>query len=89
MDRWILQDLRRCVEYSSVSATGWKYSPAGRQGVTLESAGHAVVAQLVEHHLAKVDVAGSSPVNRSQLASPREAKALSRLIRNMVRWSSG
>ena len=26
---------------------------------------HAVVAQLVEHHLAKVDVASSSLVNRS------------------------
>ena len=26
---------------------------------------NAVVAQLVEHHLAKVDVVGSSPINRS------------------------
>ena len=34
-----------------------------------EVAEYAVVAQLVEHHLAKVDVAGSNPVNRSQIAS--------------------
>ena len=36
---------------------------------------HAVVAQLVEHHLAKVDVASSSLVNRSTEA-PRSASGL-------------
>ena len=36
---------------------------------------HAVVAQLVEHHLAKVDVASSSLVNRSAQA-PRFASGL-------------
>ena len=36
---------------------------------------HAVVAQLVEHHLAKVDVASSSLVNRSTKA-PRFASGL-------------
>ena len=36
---------------------------------------HAVVAQLVEHHLAKVDVASSSLVNRSTEA-PRFASGL-------------
>ena len=36
---------------------------------------HAVVAQLVEHHLAKVDVASSSLVNRSTQA-PRFASGL-------------
>ena len=38
---------------------------------------HAVVAQLVEHHLAKVDVASSSLVNRSTQA-PRLASGLFR-----------
>ena len=34
---------------------------------------NAKIAQLVEHDLAKVGVAGSSPVSRSADASPREA----------------
>ncbi len=38
---------------------------------------HARVAQLVEHDLAKVGVAGSSPVSRSKDASPREASSFS------------
>src|SRR6266700_5342978 len=33
------------------------------------SAGHAGIAQLVEHNLAKVGVAGSSPVSRSERVS--------------------
>ena len=41
---------------------------------------HAVVAQLVEHHLAKVDVASSSLVNRSTKA-PRFASGLFRCLR--------
>ena len=40
---------------------------------------HAVVAQLVEHHLAKVDVASSSLVNRSTEA-PRFASGLFRCL---------
>ena len=40
---------------------------------------HAVVAQLVEHHLAKVDVASSSLVNRSTQA-PRFASGLFRCL---------
>ena len=40
---------------------------------------HAVVAQLVEHHLAKVDVASSSLVNRSAQA-PRFASGLFRCL---------
>ena len=40
---------------------------------------HAVVAQLVEHHLAKVDVASSSLVNRSTKA-PRFASGLFRCL---------
>ena len=41
---------------------------------------HAVVAQLVEHHLAKVDVASSSLVNRSTKA-PGFASGLFRCLR--------
>ena len=40
---------------------------------------HAVVAQLVEHHLAKVDVASSSLVNRSTKA-PRVTSGLFRCL---------
>ena len=43
---------------------------------------HAVVAQLVEHHLAKVDVASSSLVNRSTQA-PRFASGLFRCLQNL------
>src|SRR5207249_6631309 len=40
--------------------------PAGDAWPPLQSGGHADVAQLVEHHLAKVRVAGSNPVVRSE-----------------------
>jgi hypothetical protein len=58
--------------------------PADRPGVS--SDWHADVAQLVEHHLAKVRVAGSNPVVRSVARlrvgiDPREA-ALSRQARS-------
>jgi hypothetical protein len=39
---------------------------------------HADVAQLVEHHLAKVGVAGSNPVVRSRLDRVSTSEALSR-----------
>ncbi len=40
-------------------------------------AAHAGVAQLVEHYLAKVDVAGSNPVSRSMItAAPIGAAVL-------------
>ena len=35
-----------------------------------KATGYARVAQLVEHHLAKVGVAGSSPVSRSSYFNP-------------------
>src|SRR5581483_1518356 len=41
------------------------WPPSGRPGVLAILTRHADVAQLVEHHLAKVRVAGSSPVVRS------------------------
>ena len=44
------------------------------------------MAQLVEHHLAKVGVAGSSPVVRS---SSFEARFLGGLLLIMARWPSG
>ena len=40
-----------------------------RRGPALSSMAHADVAQLVEHHLAKVRVAGSNPVVRSKRTS--------------------
>ena len=42
---------------------GW-----GDSGLVLASSAHADVAQLVEHHLAKVRVAGSNPVVRSRMS---------------------
>jgi hypothetical protein len=51
---------------------------------------HADVAQLVEHHLAKVRVAGSNPVVRSE--TPNAVGADPRLSGSMVsllRWSFG
>lgn len=52
--------------------------------------GRADVAQLVAHHLAKVDVAGSSPVVRSE--PPRQSAALAggeieSFFRIDARWS--
>ena len=49
---------------------------------------HAVVAQLVEHHLAKVDVASSSLVNRSTEA-PRFASGLFCCLRKFWFWRRG
>ena len=49
---------------------------------------HAVVAQLVEHHLAKVDVASSSLVNRSTEA-PRFASGLFRCLWVFSFWRRG
>src|SRR6266513_1171139 len=48
-----------------------------RQGRTLFSTVHADVAQLVEHHLAKVRVAGSNPVVRSGVSDTRRREARS------------
>src|SRR5208283_3739110 len=51
---------------------------------------HADVAQLVEHHLAKVRVAGSNPVVRSE--TPNAVGSDPRLSGSMVsllRWSFG
>ena len=49
------------LDRDAVSRLGLKPSRPGR----LDSNGNADVAQLVEHHLAKVGVAGSNPVVRS------------------------
>lgn len=49
---------------------------------------HAVVAQLVEHHLAKVDVASSSLVNRSTEA-PRFASGLFRCLQKFLLLEMG
>ena len=64
----------------------------------LAPARHADVAQLVEHHLAKVRVAGSNPVVRSEEPNavfPRRSTASSVRIRlgsdgrPMAEWPSG
>ena len=48
------------------------------------------MAQLVEHNLAKVGVAGSSPVFRSMLSQePASQSALLLKARNMATWPSG
>src|SRR5947208_12834995 len=52
-------------------------SPRERQGRALSSTAHADVAQLVEHHLAKVRVAGSNPVVRSGASDTRKRGARS------------
>src|SRR5512140_1940668 len=49
----------------------------GSGGVLLSSTAHADVAQLVAHHLAKVRVAGSNPVVRSE--RPRQVHVRGRL----------
>ena len=46
-------------------------SRCARTGAALESSAFAGIAQLVEHNLAKVGVAGSSPVSRSRGGRPR------------------
>ena len=46
----------------------------------------ADVAQLVEHHLAKVRVAGSNPVVRSERVSP---SSLWRVQTSKVEWPRG
>ena len=57
-----------------VSPPGW-WAPPGRLAMVLP---HADVAQLVEHHLAKVRVAGSNPVVRSiDNGTPGQARGLS------------
>ena len=56
--------------------------PAG----LLSSDPHADVAQLVEHHLAKVRVAGSNPVVRSNF--PRSVAVRGALVFTMAQWSS-
>ncbi len=45
---------------------------------------HADVAQLVEHHLAKVRVAGSNPVVRSK--QMRRSESLNGLARGLPKW---
>ncbi len=58
---------------------------------------HADVAQLVEHHLAKVRVAGSNPVVRSRCRKPSRPRRTARLFgtrpalrsRPVAEWPSG
>ena len=56
---------------STEGGTGRRRAGAVEGGPTerLHLATHAGIAQLVEHNLAKVGVAGSSPVSRSPMAT--------------------
>ena len=47
------------------------------------------MAQLVEHHLAKVGVAGSNPVVRSIVNASRSNEDLAGSFRLMATWPSG
>src|SRR6202042_238591 len=66
---------------SDTVLTQRRRDPADRPGVTRDW--HADVAQLVEHHLAKVRVAGSNPVVRS------EARLCGRLAAGQPRSCGG
>src|ERR1700691_2585900 len=55
---------RARIGYSSVRAS--RFRPGGDTVASMSDL-HADVAQLVEHHLAKVRVAGSNPVVRSEV----------------------
>src|SRR5690242_780497 len=58
---------RRCeFAHSPGSATVLNARHPGRRGFAQRRGDYADVAQLVEHHLAKVRVAGSNPVVRSE-----------------------
>ncbi len=47
------------------------------------------MAQLVEHHLAKVGVAGSNPVVRSRTSEPEVSTSGSFVSYGMATWPSG
>jgi hypothetical protein len=86
--RWGEDGTRVCyparIGYSSVRTPGTITAAVSLAGW------HADVAQLVEHHLAKVRVAGSNPVVRSE--TPNAVGADPRLSGSMVsllRWSFG
>ena len=62
-----------------------KLSPPGSPDIPIEVLGQAEVAQLVERNLAKVEVAGSSPVFRSQPAVEPERSVCGR-IGDVAEW---
>jgi len=65
-----------------VSASNGRAAHQESTALLLQWRTHADVAQLVEHHLAKVRVAGSNPVVRSR----SEAFLLSRPWRLAMTW---
>jgi hypothetical protein len=52
----------------------------------LRATKHAGIAQLVEHHLAKVGVAGSSPVSRSLQREATRTRRASLRIGAVAKW---
>ena len=47
----------------------------------------AKIAQLVERHLAKVEVAGSNPVFRSYIILPRSGGGIGRHVGLKIQWT--
>src|SRR5216117_3828736 len=65
-----IHEVRGSIPLASTARLGWANRiQASRLG--LDFGGNAGIAQLVEHNLAKVGVAGSSPVSRSPKAACR------------------
>ena len=60
---------------------------AGLEKISTFASAIAEIAQLVEHNLAKVRVAGSSPVFRSQIL--RAVRGRLFYIMDMPRWRNG
>jgi hypothetical protein len=84
------------IGYSSLRIPVWLLG--GRCRVGPREPGHADVAQLVAHHLAKVRVAGSNPVVRSEVPEavsradgPLGSSVPARLLvgRPVAEWPSG
>ena len=68
-----IHEVRGSIPLASIEQVGRRDGGPGRWAITF--AAHAGIAQLVEHNLAKVGVAGSSPVSRSIFIDRRRYSA--------------
>ena len=66
-----IHEVRGSIPLASIEQVGRRDGGPGRWAITF--AAHAGIAQLVEHNLAKVGVAGSSPVSRSSIKRKTDA----------------